>query len=140
MMTSAEAPTGSGRPPGAPARPATPATPGAPGTPTPLEPPAKPRSRASRLLKANAVVVVWLGLTVLAALAGDALPAPRWLLVHLFLLGAVTSAILIWSEHFTVTLLHARPRTRAGALPASGPRTPAPPPCWRAPRWRRAAS
>ncbi len=61
------------------------------------------------MLKANAVVVAWLGLTVLAALAGEALPAPRWLLVHLFLLGAVTSAILIWSEHFTVTLLHARP-------------------------------
>ncbi len=54
-------------------------------------------------------MVAWLGLTVLAALAGDALPAPRWLLVHLFLLGAATSAILTWSEHFTVTLLHARP-------------------------------
>lgn len=32
----------------------------------------------------------------------------RWLAVHMFLLGAVTTAVLIWSEHFAVALLHAK--------------------------------
>lgn len=73
--------------------------------PQPVTP---PRPRASWHLRANAVVLAWLGLTVAVALAGQALPAPRWLLVHVFLLGAVSTAILIWSEHFTVALLRAR--------------------------------
>ncbi|GAT71077.1 nitrite reductase [Planomonospora sphaerica] len=66
------------------------------------------RRRAPWHLRANALVVAWLGLTVAVALAGDGLPAPRWLLIHVFLLGAVSSAILIWSEHFAVALLRAR--------------------------------
>jgi nitrite reductase (NO-forming) len=66
------------------------------------------RPRASWHLRANAIVLGWLGLTVAVALAGEALPAPRWLLVHVFLLGAVSTAVLIWSEHFTVALLRAR--------------------------------
>lgn len=74
--------------------------------------------RASWHLRANAIVLGWLGLTLVAALAGEALPAPRWLLIHVFMLGAITNAILIWSEHFTVTLLHAPPpdRRRSAAL------------------------
>ncbi|MBG0823177.1 multicopper oxidase domain-containing protein [Planomonospora sp. ID91781] len=91
----------------------------------PVEPPAGPsggpvRRRAPWHLRANALVVGWLALTV--AVAGDGLPAPRWLLIHVFLLGAVSSAILIWSEHFAVALLRARtpdPRwslTRLGLL------------------------
>ncbi|MFF4985700.1 multicopper oxidase domain-containing protein [Streptosporangium saharense] len=83
------------------------------------------RRRAPWHLRANALVVAWLGLTVATALAGEGLPAPRWLLVHVFLLGAVTTAILIWSEHFTVVLLRAQtpdPRlglTRLGLLNAA---------------------
>ncbi|MER7208975.1 multicopper oxidase domain-containing protein [Streptosporangium sp. NPDC000239] len=83
------------------------------------------RRRGPWHLRANALVVAWLGLTVTAALTGEALPAPRWLLVHVLLLGAVTTAILIWSEHFTVVLLRARtpdPRlglTRLGLLNAA---------------------
>ncbi|GGT05104.1 hypothetical protein GCM10010156_73550 [Planobispora rosea] len=73
------------------------------GTPT-----AAPPGRASWHLRANAIVVGWLALTVAVALAGDVLPVPRWLLIHVFLLGAVSTAILIWSEHFTVALLRAR--------------------------------
>ncbi|GAA2874717.1 hypothetical protein GCM10010517_35460 [Streptosporangium fragile] len=68
---------------------------------------APPRRRARWHLRANAVVVGWLVLTVLAALAQGELPAPRWLLIHVFLLGAVTTAVLIWSEHFAVALLRA---------------------------------
>nr|WP_240973848.1 multicopper oxidase domain-containing protein [Nonomuraea sp. FMUSA5-5] len=74
-----------------------------------------PRSRASWHLRANAIVIAWLALTVATALAGEALPAPRWLLIHVFLLGAVSTAILVWSEHFTVALLRVRtPSRRAG--------------------------
>lgn len=66
------------------------------------------RARASWHLRANAVVVGWLALTVAAVLAQRALPTPRWLAIHVFLLGAVTNAILIWSEHFSVALLRVR--------------------------------
>jgi nitrite reductase (NO-forming) len=75
----------------------------------PAGPPAGPvRRRAPWHLRANALVVGWLGLTVAVAVAGEGLPAPRWLLIHVFLLGAVSTAILIWSEHFAVALLRAR--------------------------------
>ncbi|MBB6550079.1 multicopper oxidase domain-containing protein [Nonomuraea rubra] len=74
------------------------------------------RPRASWHLRANAIVVAWLGLTVAVALAGELLPAPRWLLIHVFLLGAVSTAILIWSEHFTVALLRVRTPSGRGSL------------------------
>lgn len=78
------------------------------------------RSRASWHLRANAIVVGWLALTVVVALAGDVLPAPRWLLIHVFLLGAVSTAILIWGEHFTVALLRVRTPPRRGSLARLG--------------------
>ncbi|MEV4555351.1 multicopper oxidase domain-containing protein [Nonomuraea wenchangensis] len=84
----------------------------------PLAPP--PRPRASWHLRANAVVVGWLALTVVAVLAGDVLPAPRWLLIHVFLLGAISTAILIWSEHFTVALLRVRTPPGRGSLARLG--------------------
>ncbi|SCL33176.1 hypothetical protein GA0070624_4674 [Micromonospora rhizosphaerae] len=37
-------------------------------------------------------------------------PSWRWLAIHLFLLGAATNAILIWSAHFTVAVLRAPAR------------------------------
>lgn len=54
-------------------------------------------------------VVGWLAATVLVALAHPFLPAPRWLLIHLVLLGAVTHAVLVWSRYFTDALLHTAP-------------------------------
>ncbi|MBB2910120.1 nitrite reductase (NO-forming) [Streptosporangium becharense] len=90
---------------------------GPPPTPPPDGP---PRLRASWHLRANAIVVGWLGLTVATALAGEALPAPRWLLIHVFLLGAVSTAILIWSEHFAVALLRARTPERRWSLTRLG--------------------
>lgn len=54
-------------------------------------------------------VVGWLLATVLVAFAHPFLPAPRWLLIHLVLLGAVTHAILVWSPYFTDALLHTAP-------------------------------
>ncbi|MGP4103053.1 multicopper oxidase domain-containing protein [Nonomuraea sp. KM90] len=84
------------------------------GRPAPAGPP--PRMRASWHLRANAIVVGWLALTVVVATAGDVLPAPRWLLIHVFLLGAVSTAILIWSEHFAVSLLRVRTPPEGGSL------------------------
>lgn len=62
----------------------------------------------ARHLRAHVLVVAWLGLALLAAAAQEIMPVARWLSVHMFLLGAVTTAILIWSEHFAVALLHAK--------------------------------
>ncbi|HSR25488.1 MAG TPA: nitrite reductase, partial [Candidatus Eisenbacteria bacterium] len=70
-------------------------------------PPGPGRARASWHLRANAVVVAYLAATVVAVLAHDLLPVPRWLAVHLLMLGAVTNAIVTWSEHFAVALLRA---------------------------------
>ncbi|TMR90703.1 nitrite reductase [Nonomuraea basaltis] len=87
----------------------------------PLDAPPPPtRPRASWHLRANTIVVGWLAMTVVVVLAGDMLPAPRWLLIHVFLLGAVSTAILIWSEHFTVALLRVRTPPQRGSLTRIG--------------------
>ncbi|HEY0775626.1 MAG TPA: copper oxidase, partial [Nocardioidaceae bacterium] len=54
-------------------------------------------------------VLVWLLATVLASLVHPFVPAPRWLMIHLLLLGAVSHAILVWSRHFADALLHTPP-------------------------------
>lgn len=69
-------------------------------------PATSPAGRGSWHARANAVAAGYL----IAALLAVPLPtvgiAPRWLVIHLFLLGAVTNAIVLWTRHFTVTLLH----------------------------------
>ena len=55
-------------------------------------------------------VVVWLVALVVATLVHPFVPAPRWLMIHLLLLGAVSHAILVWSKHFADALLHSAPR------------------------------
>jgi nitrite reductase (NO-forming) len=55
-------------------------------------------------------VVLWLTAVVVAALAHPFVDVPRWLLIHLLLLGAVSHAILVWSRHFADALLHTAPR------------------------------
>ena len=55
---------------------------------------------------------IWLMLTVVAALAHGSLPAPRWLVIHLLLLGAITHAILVWSQYFSFALLRSRSTLR----------------------------
>ncbi|MDN5892594.1 MAG: multicopper oxidase domain-containing protein [Nocardioides sp.] len=65
-------------------------------------------------------VVFWLLATIVVAVAHPVAPAPRWLLIHLTLLGAVTHAVFVWSRHFTDTLLHTA-RT-AGDRPAQNRR------------------
>ncbi|MCK8438687.1 multicopper oxidase domain-containing protein [Streptomyces sp. D2-8] len=61
----------------------------------------------SRHLYAHVLVAVWVVLALLAASAQQTLPVARWLAIHLFLLGGATTAIVVWSEHFAVAMLHA---------------------------------
>lgn len=62
-------------------------------------------TRASWHLRANALVGVWLVAAAVATLVHRSVPAAPWLMVHLLLLGAVSTAILVWSQHFADTLL-----------------------------------
>ncbi len=57
--------------------------------------------------------VLWLLAVVVVALVHREVPAPRWLLFHLLLLGAVTHSILVWSQHFADALLHSAPTRTA---------------------------
>lgn len=57
-------------------------------------------------------VLAWLVAAVVVALIHPYVPAPRWLMLHLLLLGALTHAILVWSRHFTDALLHLPPGDR----------------------------
>jgi nitrite reductase (NO-forming) len=57
-------------------------------------------------------VMGWLLATAVVALLDPFVPVPRWLMLHLLLLGAVTHAILVWSRHFAETLLHLPPGNR----------------------------
>lgn len=50
-------------------------------------------------------VVGWLLAAVVVALVHQWVPEPRWLLLHLLLLGAAGHAILVWSRYFADTLL-----------------------------------
>ncbi|MBB6174500.1 nitrite reductase (NO-forming) [Nocardiopsis mwathae] len=78
--------------------------------------PERPRPGASsasaprvRHLRAHVVIVVWLALALITATTQHTLPVAHWLAIHLFLLGAVTTAIMVWTEHFAVAMLHAPP-------------------------------
>lgn len=60
--------------------------------------------RARWHLRANGVVVAWLVAAALVAVGHRALPGSAWLMVHLLGLGGVSTAILVWSAHFTEAL------------------------------------
>ncbi len=51
------------------------------------------------------LVPAWLVLALLAVPLNGILPLAPWLMLHLLLLGAVSTAILVWSQHFADTLL-----------------------------------
>ncbi|ANP73120.1 multicopper oxidase domain-containing protein [Cryobacterium arcticum] len=53
----------------------------------------------------GSLVPAWLAAAVIFTLLHRMVPESGWLLVHLLLLGAVSTAILIWSQHFADTLL-----------------------------------
>ncbi len=53
--------------------------------------------------------VGWLVAAGVVVLTHSVVPEPRWLLVHLVLLGAATHSILVWSRYFTDAVLHTAP-------------------------------
>jgi nitrite reductase (NO-forming) len=53
----------------------------------------------------GSLVPTWLAAAVVLTVLHRMVPSSGWLLVHLLLLGAVSTAILIWSQHFADTLL-----------------------------------
>ena len=62
-------------------------------------------ARRSWHVRANGLVFLYALLGLLTLVGPVHFAAHRWLVVHLFLLGAVTNAIVTWTEHFTITLL-----------------------------------
>ncbi|MCF8525957.1 MAG: multicopper oxidase domain-containing protein [Candidatus Nanopelagicales bacterium] len=64
-------------------------------------------TRSSWHIRTSAVVLAWMTAAATAAAMHRQLPAATWLMVHLLLLGAVTTALLVWSWHFSVAVLHA---------------------------------
>lgn len=61
--------------------------------------------RATLHVPAQLLVLAWFGMAGLVALGHRTVPASGWLMVHLLLLGGVSTAILLWSQHFAETLL-----------------------------------
>ena len=55
-------------------------------------------------------VLLWLFLAAVVAIGHPYVAESRWLMVHLVLLGAITHSIMVWSTHFTQTLLKVGPR------------------------------
>ncbi|MEO8906640.1 MAG: multicopper oxidase domain-containing protein [Microbacteriaceae bacterium] len=53
----------------------------------------------------NSLVAAWLVAAVVVLIAQRSIPAAAWLSVHLALLGAASTAVIIWSQHFADTLL-----------------------------------
>lgn len=62
-------------------------------------------SRKRWYLLMNGLVAFWLVAASVIVIAHRFVPNGNWLMVHLLLLGAVSTAILIWSQHFADTLL-----------------------------------
>src|SRR6478609_7922004 len=62
--------------------------------------------------------LVWLAAIPVVAFSHPWIPEPRWLVLHLLLLGAVTHSIVVWSQQFADALLHvpSTPRPRLLAL------------------------
>ena len=77
---------------------------------TPADQSRRGTGRADWHLRANAFVLVYLAAALLFEIlrrtGTDA--EPDWLTIHLLLLGAITNAILTWSDHFVGALLWSR--------------------------------
>ncbi|TFD62906.1 copper oxidase [Cryobacterium suzukii] len=66
---------------------------------------ARVHARRTWYLQTNAVVAAWLAVLGVVVLTHQGIPVADWLMVHLLLLGAVSTAIIIWSQHFADTLV-----------------------------------
>ena len=56
--------------------------------------------------------VGWLVMAAVATLVHPFVPEPRWLMIHLLVLGAAGHAVLVWSRYFADTLLRRPPTPR----------------------------
>lgn len=54
------------------------------------------------------MLIAWLSLAIVVAVAHRWIPEATWLMVHLVALGAITHAVMVWSAHFTSALLKTR--------------------------------
>ena len=66
----------------------------------------RPTARGRSRLR-DLPLLLWLTAAIVIAVVHRWLPDANWLMLHLVLLGAVTHSIMVWSFHFTQTLLHA---------------------------------
>lgn len=74
-------------------------------------PPTTPKLRAGPFADVvGSIVIAACYLAAVGAwlLAGDLLPGGRWLAVHLFTLGFLSTVILAFTHHFAVTLTHSK--------------------------------
>ncbi|MDO4929141.1 MAG: cupredoxin domain-containing protein [Corynebacterium sp.] len=75
-------------------------------------PAASDGSRQSRLRKnawhrkASRPVTIWMIIFVICTALYPVFPDYRWLLIHLFTLGALTNSIMLWSQSLTEKFLH----------------------------------
>ncbi|WP_424347402.1 multicopper oxidase domain-containing protein [Kocuria sp. CH-021] len=69
---------------------------------------ARPGGRSSWHRRAGRPVRLWMAVLLLVVLFHRWIPETRWLLVHVVTLGLVTNSILVWSQHFTDSLLKNR--------------------------------
>lgn len=67
----------------------------------------------------NSLIGLWLVAAAVVVVIHRFVPAGGWLMLHLLLLGAVSTAILVWSQHFADTLLR---RTARGGRAFHGAR------------------
>nr|WP_239022368.1 hypothetical protein [Raineyella fluvialis] len=65
----------------------------------------RPTGRRRRMLLRSVPMFAWLVADVAIVLSHRFVPEPRWLMVHLLLLGAVSNAIIVWSGYFTDAIL-----------------------------------
>jgi nitrite reductase (NO-forming) len=75
-----------------------------------------PGWRGRRHLLPAALVLAYLLAGGVTMAGSGRVAGAGWLALHLVLLGAVTNAIVVWSEHFASALLHARPGGAGFAL------------------------
>lgn len=78
------------------------------------------RGRSRRHVVGTVIVVIWLLAAGVVLVAGRRVADGGWLALHLALLGAVTNAIMEWSEHFAAALLHAPPTSDRGQFARVG--------------------
>ena len=63
-------------------------------------------SRRTWHRKASRPISIWMITLVITGLIHPMLPEYRWILIHIFTLGAITNSIIVWSQYFTEKFLH----------------------------------